>query len=250
MKFINSAGNRLLVTFALVVSLTLAGCFKTPTQQNQQSQQGQPVTQGAPAAQGQQTPQPTPASAPTSSSASPASSKTTTREVMLSIGTTFEVSLDRSIASDKSQSGDGFQGTLMRSVELDGRVVVPKGATVLGRVIQARPSGRLSTPALLSIALVSLELDGTNYDIATNPITREGKSHKNRDTVAIGGGAAAGAVIGALAGGGKGAAIGAGAGAAAGTGGAALTGKQDITLTAETILKFKLRHDVTINVKN
>ena len=69
----------------------------------------------------------------------------------------------------------------------------------------------------------------------------EGKSHKGRNTKAIGGGAAAGAIIGALAGGGKGAAIGAGAGAAVGTGGAAATGKKNVTFPVETILDFTVR---------
>jgi hypothetical protein len=54
----------------------------------------------------------------------------------------------------------------------------------------------------------------------------------------IGGGAAAGAIIGAIAGGGKGAAIGAGVGAVAGTGVAAATGKQPAELESEAVVTW------------
>jgi hypothetical protein len=54
----------------------------------------------------------------------------------------------------------------------------------------------------------------------------------------IGGGAAAGALIGALAGGGKGALIGTAVGAGAGTGVAAATGKEEAVIHAETAITF------------
>jgi hypothetical protein len=232
MVTIHTNERRLLALALILVMGAFAGCSNTSSPSNS------PQTQQTPTSQSQPSPQPAPPPAPT------------TRAVTVDTGTTLQVSLDQALATNKSHSGDGFQGTLMRSVELDGRAIIPKGARVLGRVTQARASGRLATPALLSITLTSIEVDGTSYGISTSSVTREGKSHKKRDTVAIGGGAAAGAIIGALAGGGKGAAIGAGAGAAAGTGGAALTGKQDITLAAETILSFKLKQPLTINVRN
>ncbi|MGA8309514.1 MAG: hypothetical protein WB755_05755, partial [Terriglobales bacterium] len=54
----------------------------------------------------------------------------------------------------------------------------------------------------------------------------------------IGGGAAAGALIGGLVGGGKGAGIGALAGGGAGTGVAAATGKEEAVIPAESALTF------------
>jgi hypothetical protein len=107
-------------------------------------------------------------------------------------------------------------------------------------------SGRLSTPAKLSLRIDSIQVRGQSYTVTSSLYARSGTSHTKRNTVAIGGGTAAGAIIGALAGGGKGAAIGAAAGAGAGTGGAALTGKKDITLPAESRLRFTLRDAVAI----
>ncbi|HXZ27026.1 MAG TPA: hypothetical protein VEG08_03395, partial [Terriglobales bacterium] len=76
--------------------------------------------------------------------------------------------------------------------------------------------------------------------------TRSMKGKGKRTAAFIGGGAAAGAIIGALAGGGKGAAIGAAAGGGAGTAGAAFTGNKDITFPAESALSFSLLQPVEI----
>ena len=67
-----------------------------------------------------------------------------------------------------------------------------------------------------------------------------GKSHTKSNATKIGGGAAAGAIIGAIAGGGKGAAIGTVAGAGAGTGVAAATGKQEAVIPAEHAITFTI----------
>lgn len=131
---------------------------------------------------------------------------------------------------------------------MGGQTVVASHARVRGVVIDARQSGRLSKPALLSLTLKSIDVDGARVDIHTDDITLEGKSHKKRDVVAVGGGSALGAIIGGIAGGGKGAAIGALAGGGAGTAGAAATGKKDITLPAESRVTFRLSRSVSVQM--
>ncbi|HET6199080.1 MAG TPA: hypothetical protein VFD93_01970 [Candidatus Acidoferrales bacterium] len=126
---------------------------------------------------------------------------------------------------------------------------MPRDARVRGTVVEARSSGRLSKPAFLSVAITRIQAGGSWVDVNTHPVTLEGKSHKKRDVVAIGGGSALGALIGGIAGGGKGAAIGAGAGAGAGTAGAALTGKKEISLPAESHLTFRLSRSVTVGAQ-
>ena len=98
------------------------------------------------------------------------------------------------------------------------------------------PSGRLHKPGELSLRLTSIN----GETVYSSRVTRKGKSHTKSNATKIGGGAAAGTLIGALAGGGKGAAIGAGAGAAAGTGVAAATGKQEVSIPAESVLTFTI----------
>jgi hypothetical protein len=62
----------------------------------------------------------------------------------------------------------------------------------------------------------------------------------------IGGGTGLGMLIGGLAGGGKGMAIGGLAGGGAGTATAGLTGNCDLDIPAESIMHFRLAHDLVV----
>ncbi len=152
-------------------------------------------------------------------------------------GTVVRVRLGQTVSSATARAGDAWEGTLAANVVAGGKVLARRGAAVRGKVAEAAPSGRLQTPAVLKLRVTSIA--GT--PVRSTLVVRRGQSHKRRNTAAIGGGAAAGAIIGAIAGGGKGAAIGAGAGAAAGTAGAAATGKQDISIPVESVLAFTIR---------
>jgi hypothetical protein len=170
------------------------------------------------------------------------------KPVTVPAGTEVHVILDSTISTRDSQSGDTFEATVSEPVVVGGETIIPRDSRVKGLVVEARSSGRLSKPAYLSVALNSIDANGSWVDVNSRPITLEGKSHKKRDAVAIGGGSVLGALIGGIAGGGKGAAIGAAAGAGAGTAGAAATGKQEISLPAESHLTFRLSESVRVKV--
>jgi hypothetical protein len=166
--------------------------------------------------------------------------------IVIPAQTVIGVRLLDSIGSARDNAGREFQATLAEPIVLNGRVVVPTGASVTGRVVSARPSGHLKTPPELAVTLTALQVGGKTYDIATSQRRWTGHSHKKHDAKWIGGSAGAGALIGALVGHGKGALIGAGIGAGAGTAGAYATGKKDIYLAPETRLSFELRQPVTL----
>jgi hypothetical protein len=157
--------------------------------------------------------------------------------------------LNEPLDSKTATTGQNFSAYVSAPVKVEGRTAIPKGARVIGVVREAKSAGRFKGAATLSIALTSVVVDGTSYDLRTNNRSQTSVGKGKRSAALIGGGGAAGALIGGLAGGGKGAAIGAAVGAGAGTGGAGLTGNREIVLPAETPLTFKLLGPVEISSK-
>ncbi|HEV2298180.1 MAG TPA: hypothetical protein VGR72_06655 [Candidatus Acidoferrales bacterium] len=162
-------------------------------------------------------------------------------------GTAIPIRLNQAVSSKDAKNGQKVAAEVSRDVMVDGKIVIPRGSDAAVHVAEAVPSGRLSTPAKLYLRLDSVTVHGKVEKLSAHLAGETGKSHKKRNEVGVGGGAAAGAIIGAIAGGGKGAAIGAAAGAGAGTAGAAATGKKDITFAAESTLSFRLRTPLTVH---
>lgn len=161
-------------------------------------------------------------------------------------GTEFVVMLDEAISSKNAKVDQKVKGHVSEAVVVNGRTVIPKGSSATLKITTAEESGRLSGTAKLWLVVESVVVNGRTYTVSTDESGEDGSGHKKRNVIAIGGGAAAGAVIGAIAGGGKGAAIGTAIGAGAGTAAAAATGKKDIEYPAETQLAFQLKSPVTI----
>jgi outer membrane lipoprotein SlyB len=172
------------------------------------------------------------------------------KPITLPAGTPIAVTLNEGLSSETSRPGDRFDATLYEPVVVDGKTVIPSGSRATGRVVDAKPSGRLSSPGRLEITLASVEVDGTSYEIDTSESSRSGRSHTKHNLAFIGGGTAGGALIGALAGGGKGALIGSAIGAGGGTAAAAATGKMAVRIPAETRLNFALAQPVTMKLKS
>jgi len=149
-------------------------------------------------------------------------------------GTKITIRTESQVNSGSARTGQVVSGTLARDIVANGKTVVKAPAPVKIKVTSAKSSGRLHAPGELTLRLVSV--DGT--PVSTSAFRAKGKSHTKSNVTKIGGGAAAGALIGGLAGGGRGALIGTAAGAGAGTGLAAATGKQEAVVHAETAITF------------
>lgn len=159
-------------------------------------------------------------------------------------GTAVTIRLQSTVTSATAQSGDTFSAVLDEPITVGGQTVAPRGVQVTGKVLAAKPSGRLQDPGYLRLTLASISVNGKALSIQSSSISVKGKSHERRDWASIGGGTAAGALIGGLAGGGKGALIGSTVGAAGGTGYAYTTGKKDVGFGAERRLTFRLTSPV------
>ncbi len=168
------------------------------------------------------------------------------KPVVVPAGTVLTVRVGEAVGSKISQPGQTFSATLASPVEVEGKAVIPSGATASGTVVDAKPLGRFKGGARLQLQLTSVNINGKDHAVETSSVVRTAKGKGKRTATMIGGGAGVGALIGGLAGGGKGAAIGAVAGAGAGTAGTAFTGNKEIVLPAESALSFKLEQPLEV----
>jgi hypothetical protein len=162
-------------------------------------------------------------------------------------GTSLTVALIDPLSSESNKTGETFRASLETPLTGDdGRVAVPAGSDVEGRIVDAKPSTHFSGNSNLALELTRVTVGGKSYDLATSQWAKKGAGRGARTAETIGGGAAVGAIIGGILGGGKGAAIGAGAGGAAGTGVQAATHGEAIKLPSETRLNFSLTNTITV----
>jgi hypothetical protein len=195
----------------------------------------------------------TPPAAVTENESAPAGAETITpnpppSQITIPAKTEIEVRLNQSIASNRMASGDPFSATVATPVVVSGQTVIPEGAPVKGKVISVHEAGRLKGVAEIRLALDSVQVEGSYYDLHSSTFTRFGHNHKKRNWEIIGGGSGGGALLGALVGGGKGALIGGPIGAGAGIAGAAFTGKKDVVIPAETAMTFQLLQPVEVHL--
>jgi len=219
------------LTLALYLSFTVLGCSKKTDQTTDTSAANPPAAAPAPMMKAEEPRKPR------------------IETVTIPAGTALTVRLGDSLSSKTSQAGQSFSATLANPVEVNGKAVIPAGATASGTVVAAQPLGRFKGGASLEVQLVSINVNGTDHPIQTAAVTQTEKGKGKRTAVLAGGGAGLGALIGGLAGGGKGAAIGALAGGGAGGAGAAFTGNKDIVLPAESALTFTLSQPLEVKEK-
>jgi outer membrane murein-binding lipoprotein Lpp len=186
------------VWLAVVASgfLTLAGCSNQAPKQSEATEakkvepakQVEPITKVEPARQARKAEAAKPLSTP---------KKVTPAAVLVTVpkGTSISATVSQALASNKNHAGDSFAASLSTPVKVGGKIVIPKGAHVTGRVLAAKKKG----PAELTVALASVEIQGKSYALKTNSIDP--------------------------------------------------SGKKDITVPAETRLKFKLAKSVNIPVR-
>ena len=176
-----------------------------------------------------------------------ASGEPAVRTATFTAGTPIAIRTMTTLSTKTVQAGETFASSLEQPL-VDGTwVIAPKGADVRGKVVESDPGGRVKGTARLAIRLTQLETaDGQRIDIDSSVYAVQAKSSKKKDAVKVGIGSAIGAAIGAVAGGGGGAAKGAAVGAGAGGGAVVATRGDPAVIQGESVVRFKLRNDVTI----
>ena len=167
-------------------------------------------------------------------------------QIIVPYGTMLAVRLTQTLSSDLSQPGDTFLATIAAPIVIGNKVIIPEGAGVKGKIVDARNAGRFSRRSALVIEVTQLGYYGRTYELRSNQYSEQGASRNAYAAAAITGGTGVGAIIGTIVGRGKGAAIGAVVGAAAGTGVQAVTKRAPVQLRAESTLSFRLEAPLTL----
>ena len=166
--------------------------------------------------------------------------------VEIPAGTNLVVRMIDPVDSETASTGQTFRATMDQAITVAGVAVIPRGADVVVKLVEAKQAGKLTGKAELTLALASVSVNGKVVQIDTQDITQESNARGKSTATKAGVGAVLGAVIGGVAGGGKGAAAGAGAGAAAGTAVEAVSKGPKVKVPSETRLTFVLDNPVTI----
>ncbi len=174
-------------------------------------------------------------------------------------GTVLMVRLDTTLATFSNRVGDPFQGKIVQPVVLNGKTLIPVGATVEGRItkvseprrIQGKPTLGILPEAVIMPTGERYFLDATLTDtnIPGTDVSSEGQfkgtGHDRRDQLEVGGGAAGGMLVGGLIGGGPGVLIGGAVGATSTTV-HWLAKHRSATLPAGTQLTLELNRPLTM----
>jgi hypothetical protein len=148
--------------------------------------------------------------------------------ISLPAGTAFKVKLENTLSTFSSKEGDPFSGRLTQDLMLDGKTVIPIGATVQGRVTKVNEPRRIAGKPTIGIFPEMVVLpNGERYVLnavmvdtslrnGTDVNTEgqfKGDGVDGKDLTEVGMGTGGGMLIGGLAGGGKGLLIGGAVGA-------------------------------------
>jgi hypothetical protein len=150
--------------------------------------------------------------------------------ISLPAGTSMKMKLESALTTFSSKSGDPFSARVTQAVMLDGKSVIPVGATVQGRVTKTSEPRRIAGKPTIAIFPETVVLpNGEHYILNATLVDTsvrngtdvndegqfKGKGHDGKDMTEIGMGTGGGMLVGGLIGGGKGVLIGGAVGATA-----------------------------------
>lgn len=182
-------------------------------------------------------------------------------QTSLPTGTAVKMKLETTLATFSSKAGDPFTARVTEPVVVDGKTVIPIGATVAGRVTKASEPRRIAGKPTIAIFpenlvlpngdrfMLNASLVDANARRGTDVNTEgqfKGAGHDGKDLTEIGMGTGGGMLVGGLIGGGKGLLIGGAVGATVTV--AHWLGKHRSTmLPAGTELVMELSRPMTMN---
>jgi type IV secretory pathway VirB10-like protein len=188
---------------------------------------------------------------------------TNTSTATIPAGTKVPLALKQAISTKTAKEGDAVYCETVFPVVQDGRMLIPAGTYVQGKISHIRRAGRVKGRAEVLMHFTTLiypngytvmlpgsveNIPGAEKTSMKGPegtVRQDSQTGEKVGTIASTG--ATGAVIGAVSGGGKGALIGAGIGGAAGTAIALLTRGNDVRLQNGTSVEMVIQREVTLD---
>ncbi len=175
-------------------------------------------------------------------------------------GTVFKVRMLQEIDAGSTTPNTPFKGTVTEDIVRNGKVVVPVGSELHGRVVYASAGNRLNGGSVLHLRADEFVLpDGTRYHLHAQVIDTFGSNtkpkgegdivanqHGKRTLVELGLGAGSGAIVGAAVGGGVGAVVGTAVGTGVVTAHWLLT-NWSANLPAQSTVVFSLTDPMFLN---
>ncbi len=182
-----------------------------------------------------------------------AEAKPAPRMLTIPAGKRMKVNLDTPLSTATSQVGQGFSGTVSKTMHLDSGTTVAllQGTKVEGTVQEVVSAKRVKGTARMVLAFNTIVLpDGSRVSFKGS-LQSEAEATKKKDTATIAGSAVGGAILGTLIGkDAKGAAIGAIAGGAIGTGVVLGTKGEEVEIPVGTPITIQIDEAVSVPAPN
>jgi len=185
------------------------------------------------------------------------------QDLVIPAGTKVPVALKHAISTRATREGDAVYAETTFPVVENGRVLIPAGTYVQGRISHIKQAGRIKGraevlmhfttliyPSGYTVLLPGAVDNAPGVDktrVKDNEGTIRADSQKGEKIATAAETAATGTVIGAASAGGKGALIGAGIGGAVGTAIGMLSRGNDVKLDAGTTIEMVIQRDVPVN---
>lgn len=184
------------------------------------------------------------------------------KELMIPSGTKVPIALKGAISTKNSREGDSVYAETTFPVVADGRVLIPAGTYVQGRISRIQRAGHIKGRAEVLMHFSTLiypsgytvllpgsveNAPGVDKTTTKEEGTIRGDSQTAQKVGTVASTAGTGAVVGGLSNGGKGALVGAGIGGAVGTAIALLTRGNDVKLDSGTTVEMVIQRDVPLD---
>jgi hypothetical protein len=179
----------------------------------------------------------------------------------LPAGTPLKVKLETTLATFMTKTGEPFSSRVMEPVAVNGKTVIPVGATVQGHVTKVNEPRRVAGKPTIDLRPEMVVLpNGEKFTLSATLVDTsvrngtdvneegefKGTGHDRKDLMEVGAGTAGGMTVGGLVGGGKGVLVGGAIGATA----AAvhwLSKRRSAILPAGTELTMELNRPMTLS---